>query len=193
MTKHCTKCGQEKPESEFHRWHDGKKHPRCKQCRLADGRLSYQQANADQQKHRKEYRRKYNSLNRVHIQIMHHARYLKNKKAIQHDSRRKLYGITAEQFHAMLSKQKGQCASCYVPFDNNKRDLRCCVDHHHESGRIRALLCGRCNLIIGLARENMHVLLRAAAYLMETNVDYLRCIESVARDAAPKMVDRSSS
>lgn len=55
------------------------------------------------------------------------------------------YGITVKQYNEMLSDQQGECAICRRP--PGKRKLS--VDHCHESGRVRALLCAACNRSVG--------------------------------------------
>jgi hypothetical protein len=74
---------------------------------------------------------------------------------------KRMYGITAEQYDAMLLKQDNKCAIC-LQEDKGKR---LAVDHCHKTGRIRGLLCGNCNLALGLLQDNPDLLNKAAAYL----------------------------
>lgn len=67
---------------------------------------------------------------------------------------KKLYGITVEQYNEMLESQGGVCAICH---DNNIRELKLAVDHDHETGKVRGLLCDRCNRGIGLLRTIKNV------------------------------------
>lgn len=53
------------------------------------------------------------------------------------------YGITPEQVEAMQAAQGGACAICVQPLG------RFHVDHNHETGAVRGLLCHRCNIRIG--------------------------------------------
>jgi hypothetical protein len=62
-----------------------------------------------------------------------------------------LYGISLPHYEELLRKQHGLCAICARP-PRGKRPLD--VDHDHESGRVRGLLCGNCNRAIGLLDEN---------------------------------------
>lgn len=71
------------------------------------------------------------------------------------------YGITIEQFEELLDAQGGRCAICG---DGNER-LH--VDHCHTTGRIRGLLCGKCNRGLGLLRDNPDILERGAEYLRQ--------------------------
>jgi len=61
----------------------------------------------------------------------------------------KLYGITTADFEAMLAKQKGKCAICGTERAAAKRRQMLCVDHCHATGRVRGLLCVRCNGHLG--------------------------------------------
>lgn len=72
------------------------------------------------------------------------------------------YNITPEQYFVMLAAQAGVCAICHRP-PTNGRDWH--VDHNHETGQVRALLCGRCNTAIGQFRDDPALCRAAADYL----------------------------
>lgn len=73
----------------------------------------------------------------------------------------KKHGLTPEYYGLLLRAQKGVCAICGEP----PKKRRLAIDHCHKTGRIRGLLCGRCNTGIGNLRENPRVLRAAIAYL----------------------------
>lgn len=74
---------------------------------------------------------------------------------------KKLYGITIAQYDAMVDKQGGVCRICEsLP---GKRRLG--VDHCHDTGRIRGLLCFKCNAAIGFLNDNPTAVIRLLAYL----------------------------
>lgn len=80
------------------------------------------------------------------------------------------YGITLEQYDAMWAAQGGVCAICGLletQLTRGGSPRRLSVDHHHESGAVRALLCAQCNQGLGNFRENPDALVRAAAYLSD--------------------------
>jgi hypothetical protein len=81
---------------------------------------------------------------------------------------KKLYGITMEQYEAMLTGQHGRCAIC-----GSTESL--VVDHCHESGAVRGILCVRCNSGLGQFLDNIEAL-RAAALYLEVNGDGSRWI-----------------
>jgi len=73
---------------------------------------------------------------------------------------RNQYGISPIEYRDMLVGQAGRCLICLrVP----SHDLH--VDHDHETGAVRGLLCRDCNSMLGLARDDRARLLRAAHYL----------------------------
>ena len=72
------------------------------------------------------------------------------------------HGITPEQYRDLLSAQDAVCAICEQPCLSGKR---LAVDHDHELGRIRGLLCGRCNTALGLLEDQEPRLLAALDYL----------------------------
>jgi len=77
------------------------------------------------------------------------------------------YGLTPDTYEAIHDAQGGVCAICLQP-ETQKREgtaKRLAVDHRRETGRVRQLLCCRCNQAIGLLRENPTVIRHAAAYI----------------------------
>jgi len=97
-----------------------------------------------------------------------YARYHKENKAkeraynIEH-KRLMRYGITPEQYNAIFCEQQGVCLICKKPQSEMKRKLA--VDHSKKTGKIRGLLCGNCNVLIGLCYEDPEVLRNAIRYL----------------------------
>ena len=74
--------------------------------------------------------------------------------------RKSRYGLSAEEYIAMVLAQDGACAICH-----EVKPL--CVDHNHETGNVRKLLCHHCNRALGLLQDNPYLLARAADYLKE--------------------------
>ena len=69
------------------------------------------------------------------------------------------YGITLAKYNQMLSKQGGVCAICRKPEIKANQYKICClaVDHDHETGKVRGLLCCRCNLKLGILTDTKFV------------------------------------
>ena len=72
------------------------------------------------------------------------------------------YGMPLGSYDVMLEKQKGRCLICERHHSELKRILE--VDHDHETGQIRGLLCGKCNVGIGHITD-VTALLEAVIYL----------------------------
>ena len=70
------------------------------------------------------------------------------------------YSLTMEQFGQMLIAQDGRCDICNEPLNRNLH-----IDHNHQTGKVRGLLCNGCNTGIGHLRETEAFLLAALAYL----------------------------
>ncbi len=74
------------------------------------------------------------------------------------------YGLTTKNIQLMLAAQGNQCAICHKPFSS----ANCAwlsVDHDHNSGKVRALLCFTCNNGLGCFKDRIDLLLEAAEYL----------------------------
>lgn len=80
---------------------------------------------------------------------------------------RSKYGISLAEYQALHEAQEGRCAICRRPETRTVRGRvqRLSVDHCHQTGRIRGLLCHTCNLTIGKFQDSVELLLAAAHYL----------------------------
>ena len=76
----------------------------------------------------------------------------------------KRYGLTPDQYDALLESQNGRCAICYEPPDKR---TNLAVDHCHSTGHVRMLLCWVCNTAIGKMGDDPALLERAAALLRD--------------------------
>lgn len=78
-----------------------------------------------------------------------------------------LYGLAHETYLAMLAEQDGKCAICgFTPAPGGKKAAaRLHVDHDHDTGRVRALLCNGCNRGLGYLQDNPALLRAAADYI----------------------------
>lgn len=113
-------------------------------------------------------RQKYAKNNESHIKA-YQKEYRMNKVDKRKDySLQTNYGITLEIFNQIVEEQKGICAinsgSCN-PIVNKKHNLN--VDHDHEVGNVRGLLCSNCNTAIGLLGENIEAFQRCVEYLIQ--------------------------
>jgi hypothetical protein len=77
---------------------------------------------------------------------------------------RKSFGLTAHEYYEMLMRQDGECAIC----GDHERGQRLAVDHCHETGEVRGLLCRPCNAALGAFRDSPDILECALEYLERT-------------------------
>lgn len=79
------------------------------------------------------------------------------------------YGITADDYARMLEEQGGVCATCKNPETATQHTTGAvkalAVDHCHTTGKVRGLLCWRCNAVLGKVRDSTELLREMAAYL----------------------------
>lgn len=147
--KACTYCGVVKPPSEFprDRTRPNGRRSNCKACDSVR-KAAYYLANAEERKaYTAEWRRRTGR---------------RGGKRTPADSRRLRYGITEAQFLAMLDAQDNRCAIC-------KTELAWpVVDHDHQTGRVRGVLCNPCNRGLGQFGDDVSRLESAAAYLKAT-------------------------
>lgn len=75
---------------------------------------------------------------------------------------RKNYGLTLERYEELVAQQGGVCAICSQPPAGRELD----VDHCHKTGEVRALLCSRCNRVLGHAGDDPDLLQAIVDYLL---------------------------
>lgn len=152
--KTCTKCLSSKEESEFSPRSDtGGIVSACKLCACERQKTYYQ-------KHREEklsYNRSYYKDNREKFM----EKNVKNRGKKSAARKARIYGLSIEDLQRILSAQDGVCAICKTVGGKNGLG----VDHDHETGKVRALLCSNCNAAIGLLRDSSALAQEALAYL----------------------------
>lgn len=105
----------------------------------------------EERRYQREYRRRYRAEGR------------QKPNTEEQRLRRRLLacGVTREQWDDAMLRQDGKCAICHVAHE----DRRLRVDHCHETGAFRGLLCNACNTGLGKLGDDEAGLLRALAYL----------------------------
>ncbi len=92
-----------------------------------------------------------------------------NPKAWERSARRShlkmKYGITVEEFDRLFDSQGRKCAICGEENLKDARGFRPHVDHCHQTGKVRGILCGRCNKGIGALQDDSRIIRRALDYL----------------------------
>ena len=140
--KTCSKCGQSKPEDDFY---VGK--AQCKVCRCVASR-KYQEANAAKLREQRRERHEAHPEKR---------REISRKAGLKHH-----YGITPDQWQQMFDAQNGRCAICGTDAPGKKAFN---VDHCHESGWVRGLVCAPCNS--GQFSLDTYILYSAVEYMRQ--------------------------
>ena len=90
------------------------------------------------------------------------------REAHRKSNLKRLYQITPKLYAEMFTAQDGRCAICNRHRDEFAKDF--IVDHHHDSGKVRALLCPACNTAIGLFGDSPEIMERAAIYIRDQKV-----------------------
>lgn len=176
--KQCSVCKETKEETDFYRKKKGSfdRQTRCKTCTkeavkkwASENRIK---ANKTKLKWARENRDKVNKKQRDWLinnpekakakREIQKKWYRKNQDITRNSRLKYVYGITLSEYENMLKAQNGVCAICFHVSDDGKN---LCVDHNHDTGEVRGLLCSKCNTAIGLLKENTDYLLSAIKYL----------------------------
>lgn len=194
ITRSCTKCGEIKALDEFSPHKRGKygRQPQCREC-VKEYKRTHRELIKKQRKrwleknptalertrkHARDayYRDRENRIDRVRKYSAANAETIRERKreytkrtVAQRRNKRleDMYGITAAEYDAMAAAQDGCCAICSG--EPLGRGNRLHIDHDHASGKIRGLLCTRCNTAIGHLQDSPDIC-RAAAEYLEQNL-----------------------
>lgn len=114
----------------------------CSECANKRARDNHKKIRAKDSEGWQEHRKKYRN------------RYYKNT-----------YGITLENFEAIFQAQDCRCAICLCELDIDLDSKKAHLDHNHTTGKIREILCVRCNKGIGYLQEDIDIMESAISYL----------------------------
>lgn len=146
----CSKCGIEKPNTEFYKssWSARGFRSDCKACGLVADR-AYYRANPNKKR----------ALSKKWL--------ADNPEKARNYDLKKNYGITLAQYNALLTSQNGVCAICQKLCTSG---MALSVDHIHGTNPaiVRGLLCGNCNNALGRLKDSPQLCLAAASYLQRT-------------------------
>ena len=109
------------------------------------------------------YARAYYENNKEKLNVKHKAYREKNKDKKRESELKRNFGIGLHEYDLMFTEQKGKCACCGSHQNELTKNLA--VDHDHDTGLIRGLLCGKCNTGIGILGDNIEGLMKALNYL----------------------------
>lgn len=145
----------------------------CKKCKAANDK-AYRLRNLDKQKQwNKDKYARLSAEEKVEMSKKQYARQkelytpdeLKERQYFRHTKHK--YGVTEEIFYKMLEDQGNSCKVCGCYIDRSNIN----IDHNHETGEVRALLCCNCNALLGKSNDSPK-LLRAALEYLETHSHY---------------------
>jgi hypothetical protein len=168
QTRCCSICKEVKPLSEY----PGLRNYYCRACRKAY-RRQWKEANREQERvikeretdaNRERARETYaawKECNRDRVRQVKSEYRAQNADRYRRWNRFGFHGITEEIFLEMLAEQEYRCAICRCDISEANSH----IDHCHNSGQVRAILCPGCNQGLGNFRENTDALERAIAYL----------------------------
>lgn len=117
----------------------------CKACHLINSRAYY---------HR--------NIDKMRLWAKTKAATPAYKKVHRDATLKKKYAISLEQYNTMFIEQKGLCLGCYKHQSSFKKAFA--VDHDHITGKVRGLLCMKCNCVLGYASDSTTILRRLADY-----------------------------
>ena len=161
--KKCSKCGELKPLSSYYRAggnsRDGLRGD-CIPCNLA-AKAARHRENPEPARART---RRWREANLERVAANYQAFVASGGKRIadRKSHLKRKYGLTIEQYEAMLEAQGGGCFICGRPPPD---DISLHVDHDHSTGAIRGILCFCCNNALADFQEDRRLLKKAALYL----------------------------
>lgn len=163
--KRCCECGVTKDKTEFSK--DVKNTDNlsrsCRSCCKARHARYYSKHRekliADTLKWRQAHPGSHNQASKRYYK-KHKDRYYELNRV----TRLRKLGMTLEDYARLFSEQGGKCAICRTA-DTGVKKNNFPVDHDHKTGKVRGLLCDRCNTSLGQFEDNPDLLRKAADYL----------------------------
>lgn len=159
-SKRCTKCGELKPLDHFYKAKGGRDGLRgdCKDCFSTRAKQWY----AANRTHVIARVKQWQQANPDRVNTAHRARRAANPERQRDGHLRRTFGLSLDEYERILRDQSGRCKICgRAP----RKGTSLHVDHDHETGEVRGLLCFRCNGGLGQFAEDPERLLVAAEYL----------------------------
>lgn len=153
MNKTCSKCSSTKSVELFSK-DKKKKDGYCSQCKSCQ--------NSDKARNN-EVRKQYYERNKSNILLSMRQKYKADPAAAKDRDLKKAYGISIEQYNALLKSQQECCAICKQHKSLFKKSLA--VDHCHRSGKVRGLLCTNCNRAVGNLKDSVDLAKNLTSYL----------------------------
>ncbi len=99
--------------------------------------------------------------------------YKKRYEEKERKDRLKQYGLSINDYDQLSKQQGGVCSICGLPETKKSfgtRTRRLSVDHNHETGKVRGLLCNQCNVGLGNFNDDIDVMASAISYLVNTKL-----------------------
>lgn len=162
--KRCSKCGLEQPFENFYRAAETRDGLRgdCKACFAARAKARYAKTRKSDIERVKAWQAANRERHLANLRARHARPEVKRHERDMH--LRRNYGMTIEEYDELLAEQGGVCAICEKP---PRSDISLHVDHNHETGQRRGLLCWPCNSAIGNAGDDPARLNALASYLVK--------------------------
>lgn len=152
-------------------WADRKRGFRRRSCRTCYAKVKKPISDRYYDRNREQVKEAARDYHALHRDTQNRARRQRwHATPIEERRRRRAaatFAITVEQYDEMLARQGGVCAICQAEETQTVRGTvrGLSVDHDHETGRVRGLLCNLCNGLIGFAGDDPAVLASAIDYL----------------------------
>jgi Autographiviridae endonuclease VII len=160
--KACVKCGVVQPLDCFYMapgTRDGHRGD-CKSCFRAKAKARYPQVREANIARARKWREDNLERFQANQRRMRNTPEGKLRQRAGHLMRK--FGMTIEQYDEMLAAQGGGCFICARP---PREDISLHVDHDHSTGKVRGILCFRCNNALADFQEDVRLLAKAADYL----------------------------
>lgn len=156
--KRCSKCHELKDESLFckHRKEPDGLYSQCKTCTKEVNKKRYWSDPEASKKTAKAWKESHREI----VQAKGREYYAQNKHKERNWRLKKTYGITLDDYDNMLKSQNGVCAVCGSSSDKSFH-----VDHNHKTGKVRGLLCDKCNKALGFVKDDVGILEKLKGYL----------------------------
>ena len=156
--KRCNTCSEFKDVESF-------RGPNVKMCKKCKSKIDYERRDKAKTKENSERYRRKKGMKQKEQNIFTAGLKKGDKRYGKHYNLMSKYGITINDYDNMRIEQNYRCKICDIHEDDLTKGL--VTDHCHTTKRVRGLLCTKCNVALGLFKDNKDSLINAIEYLTE--------------------------
>lgn len=165
--KRCVVCRGALPLDDFNteRCRPDGKSPRCRKCVAELRAIQAAVRTPEERARRVMYAKQWKETSGYEERRRQERSTPEGRLELREKQLNKRYGMSHEDYERKLGAQNGRCACCDRPLQKTRAGKSPHIDHCHATGRVRGILCVRCNNVLGMVKDSEEMLGKFAHYI----------------------------